>query len=160
MKLQVSSETLITSFLAALVISVFAGLYAEDTLGQKNQKKTVAETVNMTAADFSSVSSNLISARQGVLNNDSTSAYDAINAAESELFILTQNTGDGNETLVKQLAKEFKPVLNNIDKARDALRDNNSTQALRSLNLGDVRILEIIQELPSGDAAEEDVEDD
>ena len=114
----------------------------------------------MTLADFNAVTNNLITARQGMLSNETVSAYNALNSASNDLFQLSQNAAGDDENLVKQIIKQFRPVQTNIDNARDALRDNNSTQALRFLNSADLRLLDITQGLPAGEVgAEEETED-
>jgi sensor histidine kinase regulating citrate/malate metabolism len=159
MNLQVSTKSFLPILLVTLALSMVVASYGQNTLGQTSQEQTAAAAANITAADFSPVTSNLITARQGVMINDSTSAFNAINTAGSELFRISQDAGGGNETLAKQLSNEFRPVQNNIDRTRDALRDNNSTQALRSLNTADLRVLTVIQELPPGEIAEVETTD-
>jgi hypothetical protein len=155
MNIKVYKITFISALFATLATSILVGSYGQIASGQTTPEQTAARSANMTASDFNGVTDNVITARQGILNNDSASAYGAINTAGSALFGLTQDAAGNNETLGKQLSKELKPVINNLDNARDALRDSNSTEAIRSLNTADLRLLEVIQELPPG---EEDVE--
>ena len=104
----------------------------------------------MTTADFNSVTNNLVAARQGILTNDSLSAYTALKTTGSELFQLSQNVAGGDENLVKQIIKQLRPVQNNIDNTRDALREQNNTQAILHLNNADLRLLNVVQGLPPG----------
>jgi sensor histidine kinase regulating citrate/malate metabolism len=151
MNIQVCTKIFVPSLLSVFVLSMVAGPYGQDVLGQTTQEQTAAANANMTAADFNAVTSNLITARQGILINDSTSAYNAINTAGSELFKLRQDAAGGNETLAKELIKQFRPIQINIDSAHDAVQDDNSTQVLRSLNNADIRVLYVTQELPPGE---------
>ena len=66
--------------------------------------------------------------------------------ASDKLFSLAQNAGNG--TLLKQLINEFRPIQNNIDNIRDALRDNDITQAVNSLATADIRTVNITKGLP------------
>jgi hypothetical protein len=143
-KIRKSSVAII---LSALIITAFAASYRQNASGQTTQGETAAANANMTRADFNSVTENLITARQAILNNDSVSAFNAINTAGSDLFELSQNAAVGNETITKKLVSELRPVQNGLGNTRDALRDNNSTQALRSLNSVEVRLLETFQGL-------------
>jgi hypothetical protein len=140
-------KSLVTITLSALVITAFAASYSQTASGQTTQGETAAANANMTRADFNSVTDNLITARQAILNNDSLSAFNAINTAGGDLFELSQNAAVGNETITKKLVSELRPVQNALGNTRDALRDNNSTQALRSLNSVEVRLLETFQGL-------------
>jgi hypothetical protein len=125
-------------------------LPGDNASGQANQVQPATVTANLTATDFNAVANDLVTARQGILNNDSASAYNAINAAGSNLFALNQDAAGGSEKLSQELSKELAPVLNNIDRTRDALRDDNSTMAIRSLNNADLRLLSIMEHLPPG----------
>lgn len=153
MKIHPSVKIVVTVLSATLLVSLIVGSPGQNALAQTNQERTAAAAAaaNLTAADFTGVTNDLITARLGILSNDSTSAYNAINTAGSDLFALNQDAAGGNETVAKELAKELRPVLSNLDKARDALRDSNNTISMRSLNTADLRLLDIIQVLPPGE---------
>ena len=72
--------------LAISVLSLSAGSYGQDVLGQATQKQSAAARANLTSADFSALTDNLITAREGMLTNNSASAYAAINAAGERAF--------------------------------------------------------------------------
>jgi hypothetical protein len=160
MNLHVLQKLFALSIMAILAISVVAGLSSQNALGQATQKVTPTAISNLTAGDFSGLTDNLIAARLGILGNNSESAYGAINAAGSGLFRLSSDAADGNETLIKQLTQQFRPLVTNLDTAREALRDENSTLALRNLNFADLNVLRITQELPSGGNNTQDAEED
>jgi hypothetical protein len=147
------------NILIALGVCTVAGLYVQDVSGQTVQRQTPAASANLTGAEFELVINNLIAARQGIMNNNSIPAYDSVNVASSELFRLSRDAAGDNETMGKQIDKQLRPVQNNIDNTRDALRDENSTEALRSLGSADMRLLEIVQELPPGEGTNEETED-
>jgi hypothetical protein len=155
---------ILSSFvIGALAISVLSlgSSYGQDVLGQAIQKQSAAARANLTSADFSALTDSLITARDGLLRNNSGSAYTAINAAGSGLFLLIQSETGSNETLFQQLTKQLQPIQNNLDNAREAMRNENTTQALRNLNNADLRLLGITQGLPSdGNTAPETEEDE
>jgi hypothetical protein len=151
MKIQVSHKGFALAFTVALVLSILIGSDGQRAIAQITTEQSAAASANATKANFNGVVSNLVSARTGILNNDSVSAYNAINTASNSLFGITQDVAGGNDTLFKQLSRELKPVQNNIGNAREALRDDNGTQALRSLNNADVRLLDVIGGLPPGE---------
>lgn len=156
MNFQVISRASTTIFVALLLVAVVCSSQVQNLSGQRSQQLNAASTANLTKSDFSPVISSLVAVRQGILNNESITAYDALNSASEEIFGLSQNAANGNDTLAEQLTRQLSPVQNTIDNIRDALRDDNATQALRSLNSGDLRLFSVIQELPAGENIEEE----
>ena len=53
----------------------------------------------------------------------------------------------GSQT-VQNLIEKVKPTLEHIDQARDALRNNDSSNALDEINLADTELFKITQSLP------------
>ena len=104
-----------------------------------------AAMANLTQADFESVIDNLNSASEALQANDTTEAYDAVNSVENELFEIATDQGEQN---MKTLMQIFKPLQDSVDSARDALRNNDTTNALQQLNSTDVELLKITQQLP------------
>lgn len=151
MNIPLYTKTFVPGLLAALVISIVAGSYGQNLLGQTADGQTSVARANVTAADFNAVTDALMSARLGILNNDSVLAYNSINTADTDLFGLGQSVASGNESLVKQINEELGPIHNSIVNARKELRDENNTQALRQLNNADLRLLNITQGLASGE---------
>jgi hypothetical protein len=156
MNFQVISRASTTIFVALLLVAVVCSSQVQNLNGQSSQQLNAASTANLTKSDFSPVISSLVAVRQGILNNESITAYDALNSASEEIFGLSQNAANGNDTLAEQLTRQLSPVQNTIDNIRDGLRDDNATQALRSLNSGDLRLFSVIQELPAGENIEEE----
>ena len=95
------TKSSVAIILSALIITAFGASYRQNASGQTTQGETAVANANMTRADFNSVTENLITARQAILNNDSLSAFNAINTAGSDLFELSQNAAVGNETITK-----------------------------------------------------------
>jgi hypothetical protein len=137
-----------------LVLSLVPYAVSPDQLavGQSLQDQTAASAANLTATDFNPVRENLVVAREGVFGNDSSLAYNAINAAAADLFGLTQDSAGNDETLLQQLTRELRQVQSPIDNARDAMREGNNTQALRFLNNAELRLFNVVSGLPSGES--------
>ena len=91
---------------------------------------TIAATANLTQADFESVVHNLNIASEALQANDTTEAYDTVNSVESELFEIATDQGEQN---IKTFMQIFKPLQDSIDSTQDALRNNDTTNALQQL---------------------------
>ena len=117
---------------------------------------TGAAMANLTQADFGPVTDNLNTARESLQTNDTTAAYAAVNSAELELFGLASDQGEQN---MKALMQQFKPLQDSIDSTRDALRNNDTANAIQQLNTADVELLRMTQQLPSGDQEVEEEEE-
>ena len=78
-----------------------------------------------------------------------------MNSVENELFEIATDQGEQN---MKTLMQIFKPLQDSVDSARDALRNNDTTNALQQLNSTDVELLKITQQLPA-EGEQEDEED-
>ena len=100
---------------------------------------------NLTTADLEPVISSLSEAREWILTNNNVSAYGAINMAGSELFRI--ELSDSSEAL----SKELRFVKNQIEQAREAIQNYNSSQALRHLYFTDLNLLKVTENLPSGE---------
>jgi hypothetical protein len=120
---------------------------ANQTAGNQTQGATAGVAMgNLTQADFGPVSDSLNTIRESLQNNDTTEAYDEVNSAGSELFGLANDQG---EQSMKALMQQFKPLQDNIDSIRDALRGNDAVKALQQLNTADAELLKITLQLPS-----------
>jgi hypothetical protein len=122
---------------------------ADQTAGNQTQEGGAAAGAamgNLTQADFGPVSDSLNTVRESMQDNDTTTAYDEVNSAGSELFGLANDQGEQN---MNALMQQFKPLQDNIDSIRDALRDNDTSKALQQLNTTDAELLKITQQLPS-----------
>jgi Na+/phosphate symporter len=112
---------------------------------------------NLTQADFESVTDNLNAASEALQDNDTTEAYDTVNSVESELFDIANDQGEQN---TKTLMQIFKPLQDNIDSTRDALRNNDTANALQLLNSTDAELLKITPQLPAEEGQEEEAEEE
>ena len=128
---------------------------ANQTAGNQTQGGGAAMG-NLTQGDFDPVLDSLNTVRESLQNNDTNAAYDEVNSAGSELFGLANDQGEQN---MKALMQQFKPLQDNIDNVRDALRGNDTTKALQQLNTADSELLKITQQLPSEDQGGEPEEE-
>jgi hypothetical protein len=119
--------------------------------------QTQATMANLTQADFESVTDNLNAASEALQDNDTTEAYDTVNSVESELFDIANDQGEQN---TKTLMQIFKPLQDNIDSTRDALRNNDTANALQLLNSTDAELLKITPQLPAEEGQEEEAEEE
>jgi hypothetical protein len=131
---------------------------ANQTAGNQTQGGAAAGAAmgNLTQADFGPVSDSLNTVRESLQDNDTAAAYDEVNSAGSELFGLANDQGEQN---MNALTQQFKPLQDNIDSIRDALRDNDTSKALQQLNTTDAELLKITQQLPSEEPEEEQEEE-
>ena len=111
---------------------------------QTNQTQTALSA--LTQADLESVSDDLAAATDALQANDTTEAYNAVNSIDHDLFDTVNDQGEQN---IKPLMEIFKPLQDNIDSARDALRNNDTANALQLLNSTDAELLKITPQLPA-----------
>jgi len=132
-----------------------AGLSTTMTGEQTLTNETTAadqQTVNteiggLTSADFETTKENLATVRQGLLDNDTKAALDALNSADNSLFavIISQkgSQGSGQTTTNEQLNS----LQTQIDSARDVLRNGNYVKSLEALNTADSQLFNMTQSL-------------
>src|SRR5918995_1960333 len=89
-------------------------------------------TTNVTSGDLEPVRDSLDTAREGLQDNDTQAALEAINDADGTLFVLV--TEDGSQG---GLAEQLKTLKGNLDTARESLHNNDNTKALEDLNTAD-----------------------
>lgn len=111
---------------------------------QTNQTQTALSA--LTQADLESVADDLAAATDALQANDTTEAYNAVNSIDHDLFDTVNDQGEQN---IKPLMEIFKPLQDNIDSARDALRNNDTANALQLLNSTDAELLKITPQLPA-----------
>jgi hypothetical protein len=154
--------------IAATTLLTIATISANQILLSLTQQEAVAQNTtttnqtqaamaNLTQADFESVTDNLNAASEALQDNDTTEAYDTVNSVESELFDIANDQGEQN---TKTLMQIFKPLQDNIDSTRDALRNNDTANALQLLNSTDAELLKITPQLPAEEGQEEEAEEE
>lgn len=112
-------------------------------------------TTNVTSDDIQPVLDNLNTAREGLQENDTEAALEAINDADGTLFTLINEEGDQGG-----LAQQLKTLQQGLDTARESLHNNDDAKALEDLNTADTQVLAITQALPADEEAEEEEPED
>src|SRR5918995_3044935 len=112
-------------------------------------------TTNVTSEDLESVRESLNTAREGLQDNDTQAALEAINDADGTLFALVTEEGSQGG-----LAEQLKTLQGNLDTARESLHNNDNTKALEDLNTADSQVLVITQALPEDEQADEPEEEE
>jgi Na+/phosphate symporter len=119
---------------------------AQNATATNQTNQTQAALSALTQADLESVADNLAAATDALLANDTTEAYNTVNSIDHDLFDTVNDQGEQN---IKPLMEIFKPLQDNIDNARDALRNNDTANALQLLNSTDAELLKITPQLPA-----------
>jgi hypothetical protein len=112
-------------------------------------------TTNVTSDDIQPVLDSLNTAREGLQENDTEAALEAINDADGTLFTLINEEGDQGG-----LAQQLKTLQQGLDTARESLHNNDDAKALEDLNTADSQVLAITQALPADEEAEEEEPED
>ena len=107
-------------------------------------------TTNVTSEDLGPLRDSLNTAREGLQDNDTQAALEAINDADGTLFALVTEEGSQGG-----LAEQLKTLQGNLDTARESLHNNDNAKALEDLNTADSQVLVITQALPEDEQADE-----
>jgi hypothetical protein len=119
---------------------------AQNVTATNQTNQTQAALSALTQADLESVADDLAAATDALQANDTTEAYNAVNSIDHDLFDTVNDQGEQN---IKPLMEMFKPLQDHIDSARDALRNNDTANALQLLNSTDAELLKITPQLPA-----------
>jgi hypothetical protein len=111
-------------------------------------------TTNVTSEDLEPVRDSLNTAREGLQDNDTQAALEAINDADGTLFALVTEEGSQGG-----LAEQLKTLQGNLDTSRESLHNNDNAKALEDLNAADSQVLAITQALPEDEQADETEEE-
>jgi hypothetical protein len=130
---------------------------AQNTTVTNQTNQTQTALASLTQADLESVADDLASATEALLANDTTEAYNTVNSIDLELFNTATDQGEQN---IKPLMEIFKPIQDNIDSARDALRNNDTANALQLLNSTDSELLKITPQPPAEETEGEEEADE
>jgi hypothetical protein len=112
-------------------------------------------TTNVTSEDLEPVRDGLNTAREGLQDNDTQAALEAINDSDGTLFALVTEEGSQGG-----LAEQLKTLQGNLDTARESLHNNDNAKALEDLNTADSQVLVITQALPEDEQADEPEEEE
>ena len=100
---------------------------------------------NLTRQDVDPILNNLFVAREEMVQGNSPSAFDALNAATLQLFNLTVGVGDMEDEAISQL---LDPLRKPIERARNhLLQNNNTTAAILNLNAADSEFIKLTLKL-------------
>jgi hypothetical protein len=147
--------------IAATTLLTIATIAANQILLPLTQQEAVAQNTNqtqaamaaITQADLDSIADDLAAATEALLSNDTTDAYNTVNSIDHKLFDTANDQGEQN---IKPLMQIFKPLQDNIDSTRDALRNNDTANALQLLNSTDAELLKITPQPPVEESQEEE----
>ena len=112
-------------------------------------------TTNVTNDDIQPVLDSLSSAREGLQENDTEAAFEAVNNADGTIFTLVNEEGEQGG-----LTEQLKALQGSLDTVRDSLRNNDAAKALEDLNASDSQVLAITQSLPADEEAEDEEAED
>jgi hypothetical protein len=120
-----------------------------------DQQTVSTEISGLTTADFETTRENLVAVRQGLLDNDTAAALNALNSADNSLFavILDQKGSQGNGQMMTTTTtnEQLKSLQTQIDSARDVLRNGNYVKSLEALNTADSQLFNMTQSLEAQD---------
>jgi hypothetical protein len=129
---------------------------AQNATASNRTNQTQAAMSNLTQADLESVADDIASAIEALTSNDTTEAYNTVNSIDQSLFNTANDQGEQN---IKPLMEIFKPLQDNIDSARDALRNNDTANALQLLNSTDAELIKLTPQVPAEEQEEEEAEE-
>jgi hypothetical protein len=129
---------------------------AQNATAPNQTNQTQAAMSNLTQADLESVVDDIAAATEALTSNDTTDAYNTVNSIDQKLFNTANDQGEQN---IKPLMEIFKPLQDNIDSARDALRNNDTANALQLLNSTDAELIKMTPQVPAEEQEEEEAEE-
>jgi hypothetical protein len=129
---------------------------AQNATATNQTNQTQAAMSNLTQADLESVADDIAAATEALTSNDTTEAYNTVNSIDQKLFNTANDQGEQN---IKPLMEIFKPLQDNIDSARDALRNNDTANALQLLNSTDAELIKMTPQVPAEEQEEEEAEE-
>src|SRR5215211_7398096 len=106
---------------------------------------------NLTSGDFSTTGDNLEAARNAIFDNDTYTAFFALNDADNELFGIVGGT---------VLQQQTTPVRDFINNAQDAILNQDLAKALQDVNSASVELTKVTQQLPPDEEEEKEVEEE
>lgn len=119
------------------------------------QNQTVA--ANVTRQEFQPLEDALEEARRAVQENNTGIAYRALSRAQDMIFDLThvsqgETQGQSEVAKAKALEEQLKTVRDNIDKAKEAIWNDNPESSLNGVGEVQVSLLQVTRNLPPGEA--------
>jgi hypothetical protein len=117
------------------------GATAQSTNATTAANQTGLDIGNVTASDFSATWDSLGEARDAIYDNDTFTAFAAINDADSNVVWAV------GQSALRQQILAIRDQLNN---AQDAALNQDLGQALKDVNSASVELIKITQQLPQG----------
>jgi hypothetical protein len=140
--------------LAGLSTSLTGELTMTNETAAADQQTISTEIGDLTLADFETTKENLAAVRQGLLDNDTKAALDALNSADNSLFavILSQNGYQvSGQTTTTTANEQLNSLQTQIDTVRDGLRSGDNIKSLEALNNADSQLFNMTQSLEAQD---------
>lgn len=145
--------------LAGLSTSLTGELTMTNETAAADQQTISTEIGDLTLADFETTRENLAAVREGLLDNDTKAALDALNSADNSLFavILSQNGYQvSGQTTTTTTNEQLNLLQTQIDTVRDGLRNGDNIKSLEALNNADSHLFNMTQSLEAQDLANEE----
>lgn len=145
--------------LAGLSTSLTGELTMTNETAAEDQQTISTEIGDLTSADLETIRENLAAVREGLLDNDTKAALDALNSADNSLFavILSQNGYQvSGQTTTTTANEQLNLLQTQIDTVRDGLRNGDNTKSLEALNDADSHLFNMTHSLEAQDLANEE----
>lgn len=145
--------------LAGLSTSLTGELTMTNETAAADQQTISTEIGDLTSADLETIRENLAAVREGLLDNDTKAALDALNSADNSLFavILSQNGYQvSGQTTTTTTNEQLNLLQTQIDTVRDGLRNGDNIKSLEALNNADSHLFNMTHSLEAQDLANEE----
>jgi hypothetical protein len=110
------------------------------------------DEVDLTTADFNPIRESTTTAREAIQDNDSTSAYNALNLADNFLFgVIKKIAPEGGEGNPTERTEQLNSLQTHIDAARDALVNRDNIKSMGEVNSIDIGLFNITRSLENED---------
>jgi hypothetical protein len=140
--------------LAGLSTSLTGELTMTNETAAADQQTVGTEIGDFTLADFETIREHLASVREGLLDNDTKAALDALNSADNSLFavILSQNGYQvSGQTTTITANEQLNLLQTQIDTVRNGLRNGDNIKSLEALNNADSHLFNMTLSLEAQD---------
>jgi hypothetical protein len=118
------------------------GAMAQSTNATTASNQTGSSIGNVNASDFSAALDSLVEVRNAIYDNDTFTAFAAINDADSNLVWAVGQT---------PLRQQISAVREQLNNAQDAVLNQDLGQALDGVNSASLELFKITQQLPQGE---------
>ena len=109
---------------------------------------TDEDEADLTTADFSPIRESAATAREAIQDNDSTTAYDALNLADNLLFgVINKIAPEGGESSPTAMTEQLNLLQTHLDAARDALESRDNIKSMEEINSIDTILFNVARSL-------------